>query len=59
MSADMKDFILALLEKDPKDRLGTKGSYEVLEHPWLDVVKFDSLKKKKIIPPYIPDCEKV
>ena len=56
MSDDMKDFITGLLEKEPENRLGNKSSSEVLKHPWFDNVKWDSLKKYKIKPPYYPEC---
>jgi serum/glucocorticoid-regulated kinase 2 len=55
MSSDMKDFISGLLEKDPTKRLGYKGKKEVLEHPWFDNVKWDSIMKRKIKPPYYPE----
>ena len=57
MSEEMKDFISGLLEKDPKKRLGYNGKEEVLNHPWLSSVKWDSLLKKKIKPPYLPEVE--
>jgi serine/threonine protein kinase len=57
MSADMIDFITGLLQKDPKSRLGFNNSSEVLTHPWLATVKWDSLKTKKIKPPFFPKCE--
>lgn len=41
MSADCKDFISKLLEKDPNRRLGTiRGCKEIFEHPWLKVMDF-------------------
>lgn len=54
MSEDMIDFITGLLQKDPKDRLGYKSSEEIFDHPWFSNVKWDSLKQKKIKPPYYP-----
>jgi len=55
MSEEMKDFITLLLQKDPEKRLGNKGSYEILEHPWFDNVKWDSLKSRKLKVPYYPE----
>lgn len=55
MSKDMRDFISGLLDKDPDKRLGSRGKDEVLNHPWFDGLKWDSLLKKKIIPPYYPE----
>ena len=57
MSQDMKDFITMLLQKEPEHRLGNNNSSEVLEHSWFDNVKWDSLKKRKIKPPYYPECQ--
>ena len=37
-SAELRDFILRLLIKDPKKRLGARGSEEVKRHPFFKVM---------------------
>lgn len=49
MSDDCKDFIGRCLRKDPKERLGAKGTAEVLGHPW-----FSGLDQQKLLSKEIP-----
>lgn len=49
------DFITRLLKRKPKERLGHNGSKEIMEHPWLRGVNWESiacLEPNKA--PYIP-----
>ena len=56
MSDDLKDLIEGLLEKDPLQRLGTKGSMkEIIEHPWFSDIDFNKLHLKEIQAPFLPD----
>ena len=56
MSADCKDFISKLLNKNEADRLGTRGGIEeVLSHPWLDELDADSILEKTIEAPVKPE----
>ena len=57
VSDDAKDIISKLLEKDPGIRLGRKGLKEIKKHPFFSSIKFDSLMKKKIKAPYIPNID--
>jgi len=55
MSEECKDFITKLLEKDPINRLGSKGGIEeVLAHPFLSTINFESLVDKQLEPPFKP-----
>lgn len=54
LSKDGLDLLKALLEKDKKIRLGSKGIAEVKAHPFFAMVDFDNLLDKKIDPPYQP-----
>ena len=58
ISENCKDFILKLLRKQEKDRLGTEGgSQEILSHPWLSEINPQKVLSKDIIAEYIPDIE--
>ena len=59
MSAEAKDFIKRLCDKDPKTRLGSeKDMKEILDHPWLSRVNVNALLEKQVIPPYKPEKPK-
>ena len=52
LTDDCKDFILSLLDKEPRTRLGSiSGVMEVLAHPWFNGTTPDEILKKKITPP--------
>ncbi|XP_046406823.1 microtubule-associated serine/threonine-protein kinase 3 isoform X10 [Ischnura elegans] len=44
---EAKDVITALLQQNPRDRLGTGGSHEVKEHPYFIGVDWNSLLRQK------------
>ena len=54
LSANCRDFIVKLLGKNPKYRLGATGVKEVLNHPWLATVDTDQVLNKEVVPPYKP-----
>jgi len=55
MSDECKDFITKLLEKDPANRLGTRGSIqEILSHPFLKDMNIEDLIAKRIEAPFKP-----
>jgi serum/glucocorticoid-regulated kinase 2 len=55
MSEEVKDLISKLLEKDPKNRLGTDGGLEdIISHSWFEGFDFDKLLKRELEAPFIP-----
>ncbi|TNV82856.1 hypothetical protein FGO68_gene17743 [Halteria grandinella] len=48
------DFVNQLLNKDPKKRLGSKDSSEVLNHEFFNGIDFKMILEKKIQPPWRP-----
>ena len=53
---EIRDLILALLNTNPKKRLGAKNDFEeILEHPAFDAIDIESLKKKEFSAPFKPD----
>jgi len=54
IAEDAKDFILQLLQKDPEERLGSKGAAEVKKHKWFADVNWELLSEKKAVPPFKP-----
>ena len=56
LSPACKSFILLLLQKDPKLRLGAHGDVEeILAHPWLVDIDPAKILKKEIEAPIIPE----
>ena len=57
MSADAKDLIVHLLEKNPNFRLGggsDTGAKDVLDHPFFAPIDLVKLENKEIAPPFVP-----
>lgn len=55
-SDDFVDVVLKLLNKDKKERLGSKNDIEeILEHPYFKTLNIESLTKKEFKPPYVPE----
>ena len=51
-SDELVDLIIGLLQKDPKQRLGTKGGFrEILSHPWFAEVDHEALLKQELQSP--------
>lgn len=44
--------------REAHKRLGINGIDEVKSHPWFDGFDWDSLKAKKMRPPFVPDVGK-
>ncbi|XP_070578198.1 ribosomal protein S6 kinase alpha-5-like [Ptychodera flava] len=55
-STEVKDFILKLLQKDPKKRLGSgpSGADEIKKHPFFKSIDWDDLAARKVPPPFKP-----
>jgi len=57
-SPEAQDFILSLLDGDPKTRLGgSRGAQELMEHPWLRKIDWDLLELGKSEPVFVPELE--
>jgi len=55
ISADAKDFILKLLNRDVKKRLGSVNDFEeIKKHAWFKDIDWDQLYQKKIPAPFKP-----
>ena len=58
ISDEAKDIILRLLEKNPKNRLGSQsGIEEIKKHPFFAKIDFDLFEQKKIEAPFIPEID--
>ena len=53
-SLEASDFINKLLMRKPEKRLGYRGAYELMRHPWLKYYPWKDLYNKKIQAPFIP-----
>ncbi|XP_006820616.2 ribosomal protein S6 kinase alpha-5-like, partial [Saccoglossus kowalevskii] len=55
-SPEVKDFILKLLQKDPRKRLGsgTSGAAEIKRHPFFKGLNWEKLAEKKVPAPFRP-----
>ena len=53
-SPKLQNILIKLLEKNPKDRLGTKDSDEIKNHPWFDKVNWNALVTRSIKAPFVP-----
>lgn len=55
-SDEFVDVVLKLLNKDKKERLGSKDDIdEIMEHPYFKSLDIESLIKKEFKPPYLPE----
>lgn len=54
VSEECKDFVKQLLQKNSKERLGSKGADEVKKHKWFANIDWDLLSEKKVEPPFKP-----
>lgn len=58
MSADARDIIQKMLDKDRKNRLGQQNDVEdILSHPWFKGLDIQELLSKKVQAPYIPKAK--
>lgn len=56
ISANARDIIVRLLERDPNKRFGVQGdSQEILSHPWFADINVSLILQRKIIAPFQPD----
>ena len=57
ISDEAWDLIEGLLEKDPRNRLGSlkRGERDILHHKWFDEIPLPALRKRTFSPPWKPD----
>jgi len=55
ISEEAKDFVLQLLNKNPQERLGTKGPQEIKDHKWFSDINWEELSQRKLNPPFKPE----
>jgi serum/glucocorticoid-regulated kinase 2 len=57
-SLDAADFVNRMLQKQPKNRIGSMhGSLELKEHPWLADFPWQALDSKSLRSSYVPAAE--
>lgn len=42
------------MQKDPKQRLGAKGAWQVKNHPWFSGIDWEQVLARKLAPPFKP-----
>lgn len=58
MSEDAVDLISRLLDKNEKNRIGSKNFTEIKDHPWLSTIHWKRLLHKKASPPFVPSMSR-
>ena len=58
-SNEALDFVNCLLRRRPEVRLGTNGTAEVMQHPWLADVQWEKMEMKSVEAPYVPRKEDI
>lgn len=59
VSFEAKEFVLALLRRDPEKRLGAGrfGAIEVMRQSFFKDVDWDKMLAKKVTPPFVPPAD--
>ncbi|TBU33457.1 kinase-like protein [Dichomitus squalens] len=60
-SKEGQQFILSLLDRNPKTRLGCHEGLDIDDirtHPWMASIDWDTLENKESQPPFVPDMKK-
>ncbi len=55
VSNEAINFLRALLQIEPKDRLGYDGVDKIKKHPFFKSIDWNLLEKRKVTPPFIPE----
>jgi serine/threonine protein kinase len=57
LSQRVKDLLSSLFIKDPELRLGSgpNGAQDIKNHPWFQEINWDSLLRKQVPPPFVPN----
>lgn len=55
-SAEAKDFIRQLLNRDPEQRLGSgnNGTERIKAHPWFSDIDWVALERRELVPTFVP-----
>ncbi|TKR59846.1 hypothetical protein L596_029459 [Steinernema carpocapsae] len=48
-------FLWALLTRNPMERLGSQGAWQIKEHQWFAGLDWEQLRRKAVVPPYVPE----
>ena len=60
LSAEGRNFVKGLLNRNPRHRLGAKGdAKELMAHPFFSDVDWDALCRKEVVPPFKPKLKSV
>ncbi|EEP82467.1 serine/threonine-protein kinase SCH9 [Uncinocarpus reesii 1704] len=60
LSAEGRNFVKGLLNRNPKHRLGAKNdARELMAHPFFDDIDWDAMNRKNVIPPFKPKLKSV
>ena len=54
-SPEAFSFLTAMLERDPKKRLGARGIDEIKDHPFFKSINWEKLYDKELKPPFVPN----
>lgn len=54
VSDEAEDFVAKLLVRDPMQRLGRKGQYEVIRHTWFKDIDVDALRRRQLPAVWVP-----
>ncbi|WEW55034.1 Serine/threonine-protein kinase [Emydomyces testavorans] len=60
LSAEGRNFVKGLLNRNPKHRLGAKDdARELMAHPFFHDIHWDAMSRKNVIPPFKPKLKSV
>lgn len=51
---EVTEFLIAILDRDPRTRLGAHGVDEIKNHMYFAEISWDDIRNRKALPPYIP-----
>ena len=54
LSPSARDILLKLLSRNPEERLGAKGAFEIRAHPFFDNIDWNKLVRREYEPPFKP-----
>ena len=57
VSEACRDLITKLLNREAKDRLGSRGSHEIKKHSWLSKVDWEAIVVKSVYVEMYPECK--